>query len=72
MSLLVAFTIFAGPAQRYMTLTAEQLFAPEPYIAIVLETPGKEITHKGHGDEDHSDDEDAADAHGADDAEDTH
>lgn len=40
-SLLVLHTVFAGPIHRYMTTTAEQLFAPEPYIATVLLTPGK-------------------------------
>jgi multicomponent K+:H+ antiporter subunit D len=40
-ALLVAHTVFAGPVQRYMIATSAQLFAPEPYIATVLGTPGK-------------------------------
>ena len=40
-SLLIAHTVFAGPVQRYMTETSAQLFAPEPYISTVLETPGR-------------------------------
>ena len=40
-ALLVLHTVFAGPMHAYMTRTAQQLFAPEPYIATVLETPGK-------------------------------
>lgn len=39
--LLVAYSIFSGPAHAYMTATAAQLFAPEPYISTVLDTPGK-------------------------------
>ncbi len=41
LTLLVAHTIFAGPAYSYMEQTAAQLFAPAPYISTVLETPGK-------------------------------
>ena len=40
-ALLVAHTVFAGPAYRYAENTAAQLFAPGPYIATVLDTPGK-------------------------------
>ena len=40
-ALLVAHTVFAGPAYRYATATAEQLFNPTAYITTVLETPGK-------------------------------
>jgi multicomponent K+:H+ antiporter subunit D len=40
-ALLVAHTVFAGPLHRYMTTTSAQLFAPEPYIEVVLGTPGK-------------------------------
>ncbi len=39
--LLVAHTVFAGPIHSYMTTTSQQLYAPEPYISTVLETPGK-------------------------------
>lgn len=41
LTLLVAHTVFAGPAYRYVENTAAQLFAPQPYISTVLETPGK-------------------------------
>ena len=40
-ALLVAHTVLAGPIHAYMTATSKQLFAPEPYISTVLETPGK-------------------------------
>ncbi|MEX0970736.1 MAG: monovalent cation/H+ antiporter subunit D [Paracoccaceae bacterium] len=40
-SLLVAHTIFAGPATGYTAAIADQLFAPDRYITTVLETPGK-------------------------------
>jgi multicomponent K+:H+ antiporter subunit D len=39
--LLMMHTVFAGPIHSYMTTTSQQLYAPEPYIATVLETPGK-------------------------------
>lgn len=39
--LLVAHTVFAGQVHSYTTKIAAQLFASEPYIAKVLETPGK-------------------------------
>ncbi|PZX12927.1 multisubunit potassium/proton antiporter PhaD subunit [Palleronia aestuarii] len=41
----VAATVFAGPLQRTLMATSDQLFAPEPYISTVMETPGKTITH---------------------------
>ena len=41
LTLLAAHTIFAGQAHGYTTKIAEQLFAPEPYISTVVETPGK-------------------------------
>lgn len=41
LALLVAHTVFAGQVHRYTTKMAEQLFAPQPYIATVLNTPGK-------------------------------
>jgi multicomponent K+:H+ antiporter subunit D len=44
---LVAVTVFAGPVQRYMAATTQQLFAPAPYISTVLETPGRKISYKG-------------------------
>lgn len=40
-ALLVAHTAFAGQVHGYTTTTAAQLFAPEPYKAVVLDTPGK-------------------------------
>ena len=40
-ALLVAHTIFAGQVHGYTTRVAAQLFTPAPYIATVLETPGK-------------------------------
>ncbi|WP_108484128.1 monovalent cation/H+ antiporter subunit D [Oceaniglobus ichthyenteri] len=40
-SVLVANTVFAGPIHSYTTTIAAQLFAPAPYIAKVLDTPGK-------------------------------
>jgi len=52
LSLLVAHTVFAGPATAYMNATAAQLFAPEPYISTVLETPGK-LSDSDQQEEDH-------------------
>lgn len=40
-TLLALHTIFAGQMHSYTTSIAAQLFAPEPYISTVLETPGK-------------------------------
>ncbi len=40
-TLLIAHTAFAGPIHQYMTTTSQQLYAPQPYISTVLETPGK-------------------------------
>jgi multicomponent K+:H+ antiporter subunit D len=40
-ALLVAHTVFAGPVYRYVEATSASLFAPDPYISTVLETPGK-------------------------------
>jgi len=61
---LLAATVFAGPLQRYLQATADQLFAPAPYISTVLETPGKTITYGGGKDHaadgDHSADKDDA------------
>ncbi|MEL7281541.1 MAG: monovalent cation/H+ antiporter subunit D, partial [Pseudomonadota bacterium] len=58
---IVLVTVFAGPINRYLNATAAQLFAPEPYIATVLDTPGKVITYTGkddHGDKDSDKDAD--------------
>jgi multicomponent K+:H+ antiporter subunit D len=41
LSLLVAHTIFAGQVHGYTTKMAAQLFKPQPYIATVIDTPGK-------------------------------
>lgn len=41
LALLVANTVLAGPVYGFMTATAKQLYAPQPYISTVLETPGK-------------------------------
>ncbi|MGC1495026.1 MAG: monovalent cation/H+ antiporter subunit D [Sulfitobacter sp.] len=40
-SLLLAHTVFAGQMHGYATTMAAQLFAPEPYIQTVVDTPGK-------------------------------
>jgi multicomponent K+:H+ antiporter subunit D len=39
--LLIAHTVFAGPMHNYTTKMAAQLFAPQSYIATVVDTPGK-------------------------------
>lgn len=40
-ALLVAHTVLAGQVHAYTTNMAAQLFAPEPYISTVVDTPGK-------------------------------
>ncbi|MBY6090432.1 monovalent cation/H+ antiporter subunit D [Maritimibacter alkaliphilus] len=57
-ALLVAMTVLAGPLTRYLNATTAQLFDPAPYIATVLETPGKKIEYHGdgHGQDDAHDD----------------
>ena len=40
-ALLVAHTVFAGQVHSYTSAIAAQLFAPQDYSTIVLETPGK-------------------------------
>lgn len=40
-SVLAAHTVFAGQVHGYTTTIAAQLFAPEPYVSTVLDTPGK-------------------------------
>jgi multicomponent K+:H+ antiporter subunit D len=68
-TLLVAHTVFAGPATSYTTAIAQGLFAPHDYVTTVLDTPGKlsdyDESDHGHDDhaEDHNDDH-AADAEG--------
>jgi multicomponent K+:H+ antiporter subunit D len=46
-SLLAAHTVFAGQVHSYTTTMAAQLFAPEPYISTVVDTPGKLSKPKG-------------------------
>ncbi len=41
LSLLIANTVFAGQVHGYTSKIAAQLFAPEPYITTVVDTPGK-------------------------------
>lgn len=41
LALLVAHTVFAGRMYDYASATSAQLFAPDDYIATVLDTPGK-------------------------------
>jgi multicomponent K+:H+ antiporter subunit D len=41
LALLIALTVFAGPAHRYTTSIAEQLFEAGSYISEVMNTPGK-------------------------------
>ncbi len=40
-AMLIAHTVFAGKVHGYTTTMAAQLFAPEPYISTVVDTPGK-------------------------------
>ncbi len=48
-ALLIAHTVFAGQMHGYMTVMAEQLFAPTDYISTVVDTPGKmSDPGKGH------------------------
>jgi multicomponent K+:H+ antiporter subunit D len=60
---LVALTVAAGPVQRHLAATAAQLFAPGPYIALVLETPGKKIEYDKAKDADKADTPVAEEAH---------
>ncbi|WP_413720848.1 monovalent cation/H+ antiporter subunit D [Silicimonas sp. MF1-12-2] len=41
LALLFAHTVFAGHVHRYTTSMAAELFAPDAYKSIVLDTPGK-------------------------------
>lgn len=58
-TMLVAHTVFAGPATSYTTAIAKDLFAPDAYISTVLDTPGKLSDYKddGYDDGDHATDE---------------
>ncbi len=49
-TLLALHTVFAGQVHGYTSKMAAQLFAPEPYIATVVETPGKLSKPKAEGD----------------------
>jgi multicomponent K+:H+ antiporter subunit D len=40
-ALLVAHTVFAGQVHAFTSDLSRQLFAPEPYISKVIDTPGK-------------------------------
>ncbi len=40
-ALLALHTVFAGQVHGYTTTMAKQLFAPDTYISVVLDTPGK-------------------------------
>jgi multicomponent K+:H+ antiporter subunit D len=51
-ALLVALTVAAGPVNRVLAATSAQLFAPTPYIDIVMNTPGKVFGKDNHGGED--------------------
>ncbi len=45
-ALLIAHTVFAGKVHGYTTTMAAQLFAPEPYISVVVDTEGKLVKPK--------------------------
>ena len=51
-ALLALHTVFAGQMHRYTTGIAEQLFDPAPYIATVIDTPGK-LSDGSKAQEDH-------------------
>lgn len=68
-ALLVAHTLFAGQMHGYTRTITAQLFAPQPYISTVTETPGKLTRPKskmGVKDDGHSADDNSHDAHGHD------
>jgi len=48
---LAGVTVLGGQVHAYTTKIAAQLYAPEPYISTVLETPGK--LSDGTKEEDH-------------------
>lgn len=41
LALLIGHTVLAGPIYAYTQATSASLFAPEPYISTVVDTPGK-------------------------------
>lgn len=49
-ALLIAHTVFAGPATAYTAAISKQLFAPDTYITTVLSTKGKLSDAKAEGD----------------------
>ncbi len=49
-ALLMAHTVFAGPATTYTAAISKQLFAPDTYISTVLTTKGKLSDGKAEGD----------------------
>jgi|GEM_PF-5584219 len=51
--LLIVMTAASGPVMRELEATADQLFAPEPYIETVLTTKGKVIAYDGDKAEEH-------------------
>ena len=52
-TLLASHTVFAGQVHGYTTTMAAQLFAPQPYISTVVDTPGKLSTATPAKSEDH-------------------
>ena len=59
MALIIAHTAFAGQVHAYTTTMAAQLFQPDTYKAVVLETPGKlqrPGDKDGYGDDDKKED----------------
>ena len=50
LALLVAHTVFAGPATTYTTAMAKQLFTPNAYMTTVLTSKGKMSDAKSQGD----------------------
>ncbi|WP_420558023.1 monovalent cation/H+ antiporter subunit D [Roseovarius sp.] len=70
-ALLIAHTVFAGQVHGYTRAISAQLFAPEPYISTVLETPGKlgrpeDKAKGGYGDDGHGGESHGAESHGDD------
>ncbi|WP_147127740.1 monovalent cation/H+ antiporter subunit D [Shimia ponticola] len=46
-AVLILLTVFAGQVHSYTQATSAQLFAPNTYLSVVLETPGKLSDPKG-------------------------
>jgi multicomponent K+:H+ antiporter subunit D len=66
LALIVSVTVLAGPIQRHLAATTAQLFAPEPYISVVLDTPGRQITYEGKSKDKEGGEEASSAAYGAD------